>query len=222
MESRETQDDPSAQIVPAMQRSWVAVAKQKKTLKNYDLEISISEGKQSVNVPSEIVEKANPLWDDYVIARFLELAPHLEKVYVILYKICKFGEKSMKIDVYELDAVTMRIRIPSEVIREKIVKRGMWNIAGIPMVVSKWSLVVDKSEGKLTPLWVHPSKVPISMYSWEGLSFISSVAGKPDKLHPETLACSNFEVAKVCVKADLSKQLPKNMNFKIGDEEVMV
>ncbi|WZZ15773.1 hypothetical protein YC2023_108862 [Brassica napus] len=28
MESRETQDDPSAQIVPAMQRSWVAVGKE--------------------------------------------------------------------------------------------------------------------------------------------------------------------------------------------------
>lgn len=33
----------------------------------------------------------------------------------------------------------MRIRIPSEKVLEKVVKRGMWNIAGVPMVVLKWS-----------------------------------------------------------------------------------
>ena len=222
MESTETPGDPPAQIVPVMQRSWVTVAKQQKGLKSYDLEISVLEGKQSVNVPSEIVEKANPLWDDFVIARFLETAPHVAKVHMILNKIWMFGEKSMKIDVYEMDAVTMRIRVPSDAIRGKIIRRGVWNIAGIPMVVSKWSPVVDKSEGQLTPLWVHLSNVPMSMYSWEGLSFISSAVGKPDRLHPETIACSNFEIAKVCVKADLSKQLPERMNFKIGDEEVIV
>lgn len=121
-----------------------------------------------------------------------------------------------------MDSVTMRIRIPSEAIREKIVRRGMWNIAGIPMVVSKWSPMEDEAKGKLTPLWVHLTKVPMSMYSWEGLCFISSAAGVPDKLHPETIACKNFEVAKVCVKADLSKQLPREIIFIIGGEEVMV
>lgn len=92
MESTETPGDPLAKIVPVMQRSWVTVAKQQKGLKCYDLEISVLEGKQSVNVPSEVVEKANPLWDDFVIARFLETAPHVAKVHMILNKIWMFGE----------------------------------------------------------------------------------------------------------------------------------
>lgn len=141
------------------------MAKQKKVLKKYDLGISGSEENQSVEVPSEIVEEANLLWDDFVIARFLETAPHVAKVHVILNKIWKFGDKMQRINVYEMDPVTMRIRIPNEAVREKIIRRGMWNIVGVPMVVSKWSPVEDESEARLTPLWVHLEKVPMNMYS---------------------------------------------------------
>lgn len=151
----------------------------------------------------------------------MEKAPHVAKVHMILNKIWKFGDNTRKIDVYEMDSVTMRIRITSEGIRERIIKRGMWYIAGIPMVVSKWSPVEDEA-GKLTPLWMHLEKVPMCMYSWEGLSFISSAACIPDKLHPETIACPNFEVAKVYVKAGLLKQLPTKMNFTTWGKDILV
>lgn len=225
MDQTAGQDDPP---VPApapnpVKKSWVAAAKQNKVLKKYDLGDSVSEGDQSaVEVPAAVIDEANLLWKDFVIARFLEKAPHVAKVHVILNKIWTFGDKLQKVDVYEMDEVTMRIRIPDQAIREKIVRRGMWNIAGIPMVVSEWSPVEDESEAKLTPLWVHLTKVPMNMYSWEGLSFIASAAGIPDKLHPETIACTNFAVAKVCVKADLSKKLPSKMTFKIQGVDTMV
>lgn len=38
-----------------------------------------------------------------------------------------------------MDATTMRIRVTNEKIRNKVVRRGMWNIAGVPMVVSNCS-----------------------------------------------------------------------------------
>ena len=56
------------------------------------------------------------------------------------------------------------------------------------------------------------TNVHMSMYSWEGLSFITSAAGVPDHLHPETIACTNFDIAKVFVQADLSKELPQKIN----------
>lgn len=37
--------------------------------------------------------------------------------------------------------------------------------------------------------------------------------GSPVRLHPETAACSNFDVAKIFVNADLTKDLPKQINF---------
>lgn len=220
MGSQEVQGDPPPLANPPT-KSWVTVAKEKKFLKKYEVDISISEGIQSVIVPSEIVEQANPLWEDFVIARFLETAPHVAKVHVILNKIWAFGDKDQKLDVYEMDETTMRVRIPNAVVREKVIRRGMWNIAGIPMVASKWSPIEDEGN-KLTPLWVYLKNVPMSMYSWEGLSFITSAVGIPDHLHPETIACTNFEIAKICVKTDLSKPLPKKIDYKINGEDITV
>lgn len=51
------------------------------------------------------------------------------------------------------------------------------------------------------------------IYSWEGLNFIASAAGFPVHLHLETAACSNFKIAKIFVNADLTKELPTNINF---------
>ena len=195
--------------------SWVSVAQGKQVLKKFEFEMLESEGKKLIEVPSAIIEKGNPLWEDFVVARFLETAPHVAKVHMIVNKIWAFGEKNQKLDVYEMDANTMRIRIANEKIRGKVVRRGMWNIAGVPMIVSNWSPEEDASKASLIPLWVHVTGVPMSMYSWDGLSFITSAVGEPDHLHPETLACSNFDIAKVFVKADLRKELPEKIDYTI-------
>ena len=138
MDSEEVWKDHASPI-KQIKDSWVSVAQKKQVLKKYEFEISVSEGRKSVEVPSEIIEKANPLWEDFVIARFLETAPHVAKVYMIINKIWAFGEKNQKLDVYEMDATTMRFRVTNEKIRNKVVRRGMWNIAGVPMVVSNCS-----------------------------------------------------------------------------------
>ena len=42
------------------------------------------------------------------------------------------------------------------------------------------------------------------------------------KLHPETIACTNFEVAKVFAKVDVSKALPQAINFSKNGKEFVV
>lgn len=54
------------------------------------------------------------------------------------------------------------------------------------------------------------------------MSFITSAAGVPDHLHPETLACTNLEIAKVFVMADLSKELPDKINYVIQGKDTTV
>lgn len=141
---------------------------------------------------------------------------------MIVNKILAFGDKTQKLDVYAMDDTTMRIRIASTMVREKVMKRGMWNIAEVPMVVSLWSSNEDDDKKKMLLLWVHLENVPMSMYSWQGLSFITSAAGVPDRLHPETIACTNFEVAKVFVNADLSKELPQEITYNIQGKETTI
>lgn len=195
--------------------SWVEVAQEKKVLKKYTVEMSSKDGKHTVEIPDEVLENSTPLWEDFVIGKFLDIAPHVAKVHMVLNKIWKYGDSTTKVDVYEVNPTTMRFKVSGQKAREKILRRGMWNIAGVPMIVTKWSPKAEdeKQKEEAIPMWVHLEKVPLHMYSWEGISFFTSTIGHPVKLHPETIACTNLEVAKVFVKVDVSKVLPKESPF---------
>lgn len=86
---------------------------------------------------------------------------------------------------------------------------------GVPMIVSKWSPKAEdeEQEEEAIPMWVHPEKVPLHMYSWEGLSFITSAVGLPVKPHQDTIACTKLDEAKIFVKVDFSKVLSKEITF---------
>lgn len=195
--------------------SWVKVAQEKKVLRKYDVEILNKDGVHTVEIPDEVLENPTPLWEDFVVGKFLDLAPHVAKVHMVLNRIWKYGDPSTRVEVYKVNSTTMRFKVSSLKAREKILRRGMWNIAGVPMVVQKWSpkSEEEKQEEEAVPMWVHLEKVPLHMYSWEGISFFTSTVGFPVKLHPETIACTNFDVAKVFVKVDVTKALPKEITF---------
>ena len=110
----------------------------------------------------------------------------------------------------------MRFKVSSQKAREKIIRRGMWNIIGVPMIVSKWSPKAEdeEKEDEAIPMWVHLEKVPLHMYTWEGLSLITSTVGTPVEPHPDTVACTNLAEAKIFVKVDVLKVLPKEITFK--------
>lgn len=162
------------------------VAQEKKVLKKYEVEVSNREGIHTVEIPDDIIENSTPLWEDFVVGKFLDLAPHVAKVHMVLNKIWQYGDPSTKVEVYEVNPTTMRFKVSSQRAREKILRRGMWNIVGVPMIVSKWSprSEEEKQEEEAIPMWVHVEKVPLHMYSWEGLSFVTSTVGFPVKLHP--------------------------------------
>lgn len=92
------------------------------------------------------------------------------------------------------------------------------------MVVMKWAprTEEEKHEEEATPMWIHLHRVPLHMYYWEDLSFITSAIGFPDKPHPETLACSHFEVAKVFAEVNVSKPLQKEITFSKNGKEFTV
>ena len=204
--------------------SWVSVAQDKRSLRKYDVDVANKDGLLSVEIPDDVLTSSTPLWEDFVVGKFLDLSPHVAKVHMVLNKIWKYGDDSAKVEVFEVNATTMRFRLSNPRSREKILKRGMWNIVGVPMVVTKWTprTEEEKQKEEAIPMWVHLQRVPLHMFSWEGLSFITSAVGSPVKLHPETLACSNFEVAKVFVNVDVSKPLSKEINFSKNGKEFKV
>lgn len=168
--------------------SWVGAVQGTRCLKKYDVEILMKDGVGSVVVPEEITKDVAPLWEDFLIGKFLDDAPHIEKIHAIVNKIWNINDKKQMIDVFEVNLTSMKFGVSSQADRNRILRRGMWNLAGIPVVVTKWSSVIEKEKApkQSIPMWVHLKNVPINMFSWKGLSFVSSPIGVPVKLHPET------------------------------------
>ncbi|CAE6229888.1 unnamed protein product [Arabidopsis arenosa] len=106
----------------------------------------------------EVFENVTPLWEDFLIGKFLDTAPHVAKVHVIVNKIWKQGFDAQKIDVYEVNSTTLRFRDSNPLIRARVLKRGMWNIAEVPMVVTKWTPNAEKEQQEEKSVPLCPSK----------------------------------------------------------------
>ena len=197
--------------------SYVTAVKNGPSLSEHAFDMEMVEGREVVRVPDEVIQDMIPLWDDLLEGRFLAPAPHVARIHVIVNKIWPLGNQSIKIDVFPVNEVTVKFRVKDLATRKRILRRGMWNIANIPMVLSKWSPVVEEEEEeeiKVVPMWITMKNVPHRMFSWKGLGFIASAVGKPKRLHPDTILCTSFEEAKVFVEADMTKELPKSHRFK--------
>lgn len=70
-----------------LDQSWVEAVQDKKKLRKYEIEVSNKEGIHMVEIPDGIIENATPLWEDFVVGKFLDLAPHIAKVHMVLNKI---------------------------------------------------------------------------------------------------------------------------------------
>lgn len=221
--SPEAGQSVEAPISVLVQKSWVQVAA-RSTLSKFNVEVSVVDGKAIVVVPDEVLQDTVPLWDDFLVGRFPNSAPHIAKIHVIVNKIWNLGDKSIKIDAYSVNETMVKFRIRNTSARTRVLRRGMWNICDMPMIVSKWTPIAEEAQPKIKfmPMWVILKNVPPSMFSWPGLSFLASPIGEPKRLHQETELVICFDEAKVFVDVDLTKELPKSYYFHIKGEESCV
>lgn len=70
---------------------------------------------------------------------------HVAKIHVIVNKIWSLGDKSVKVDIFVVNDKMVKFRIRDSSTRSRVLRRGMWNIANIPMIVSKWSPIIEDS-----------------------------------------------------------------------------
>ncbi|CAE5962574.1 unnamed protein product [Arabidopsis arenosa] len=201
-------------------RSFLQVV-QKRSFTQQKVVVSEVDGCKRVVVPKEVFVGAKPIWEDFLIGKFLnEKAPHVGKIHMIVNKIWRLGDRTSLIDVYAVNDSTVKFRIRNEGMRHRILNRGMWNIMDIPMIVSKWTPFAEETQPamKSIPLWVTLENVPPTLFTDKGLEFLASAVGKPIRLHPKTEACTSFDEAQFLVKADLTKELPSEYIFT-GEEE---
>jgi len=196
--------------------SWVSMVKNEKELEKVELVVEEVDGIPTARIPNNVFEEAHPLWENFLVGRFLAKAPFVGGIHALVNKIWTLGDRVVKIDVYVVDKTTVRFRINDERTRSRVLRRGMWNLCGVPVVLTKWSAIVDteQEEIKTIPLWVIVKNVPPKYFSWKVLSAITSPLGTPNKLHSDTEACKSFDEGKVFVEVDLTKDLPKKFSFK--------
>ncbi|XP_024014456.1 uncharacterized protein LOC112088412 [Eutrema salsugineum] len=195
--------------------SWASVVRTRTEMVHYDLTVEEIDGIPTTTLPGNAL-KDSPLWADFLVGKFLSTAPFVGKIHALVNRIWTWGDKTVKIDVYVVDSTTVRFRIKDQNVKARVLRRGMWNLCDVPMVVTKWSPIAEKEQPEMTsiPLWVVVKKVPPHLYSWLGLSALTSPLGTPKKLHPDTEACKNLEEAKVFVEVNLTKALPTCFRFK--------
>lgn len=99
--------------------------------------MGVIEGREQVMIPDQVIEDAIPLWDDLIVGRFLAPAPHIGRVHIIVNKIWSLGDRNIKIDAYVMNETMVKFRIKDKATRERVLKREMWSVANIPMVVTK-------------------------------------------------------------------------------------
>lgn len=149
-----------------VRKSWVQVAA-RPSLSKFNVEVSVVNGKATVVVPDEVLQDSVPLWDDFLVGRFPNSAPHVAKIHVIVNKIWNLGDKTIKIDIYSVNDTMVKFRIRNASARTRVLRRGMWNICDLPMIVSKWTPLAEEAqpEIKSMPMWVKLKNVPPSMFS---------------------------------------------------------
>lgn len=182
-------------VVEVSKPLYSSIVQNKPTLSSHDLKISMVDGSPTVEIPDDIIEGAAPLWDEILIGRFLAAAPHVAKVHVIVNKIWTLRDKNLKVDVFVVDQTTMKFRIRDKSARNRVLRRRMWNIANIPLIVSKWSLEPEEAQPEITTMlmWIVLKNVPHKIFHWKGLEFLASAVGTPKKLHPDTDLCKSFD-----------------------------
>ncbi|XP_024004922.1 uncharacterized protein LOC112082061 [Eutrema salsugineum] len=193
-------------------KSWASVAAPRSGLQKYVVEVEDINRVETIHVPDSVFENTPPLWEDCIVGKFVSKAPHVAMVHMTVNKIWTIGNKSIKVDVFVVDDTTIKFKIPDASIRA----RGMWSIKNTPMIVSKWRPIVEEAqpEVKSIPMWVVVRNVPRSMYSWKGLSFLTSPLGEPKQLHSDTLWAKSFDEARVFVEVNLEQNLPEAFSFK--------
>lgn len=88
-------------------------------------------------------------------------APHVAKIHVIVNKVWPLGDKTVNIYAFEINTMKVKLKIREKEIRDRVLRHGMWNIADVPMVVSKWTSILEETQQMLNQ---SPCGLSLSMF----------------------------------------------------------
>ncbi|KAG7585320.1 Reverse transcriptase domain [Arabidopsis thaliana x Arabidopsis arenosa] len=184
----------------------------------------VIDGSIEIEIPSELLIDAQPLWSKFIMGHFIGDAPHIGKVHATVNRIWASPEKTSMIDAQFLSSKTVLFRIEDDHMRQRVLRRHFWHIADIPLVVREWNPSTANSKPDLSaiPIWVDLKCVPDYLFNEKGLQFLGDQIGKMQRLHPNTARCVRLDVARLLVVVNLEKALPDKLNLKSSGQVIEV
>lgn len=105
--------------ITAPKPSWAKIVGDKPRLLKYDFKESNTD--EVIEVPASVLDSV-PLWDDLLVGQFLNTAPHVAKVHMIVNKIWPLRDKTVKIDVFVVNEKMVKFRIKDAAIRARVLR----------------------------------------------------------------------------------------------------
>ncbi|CAG7871411.1 unnamed protein product, partial [Brassica rapa] len=153
-------------------------------------------GAPFVLIPDENIEAAKEEFKDFIFARFHGDCPSMGRIIGVINAI--WAKAGPRIFVHNIGD------------------------AGYPMFVAAWSPDFTPEEAPISSaiVPVELRNVPYLLFNRQSLSRLATAIGKPESLAPETERKENFQVAKLYVRVDLTKELPTKIisGFSSGRE----
>ncbi|KAF8047299.1 hypothetical protein N665_3105s0001 [Sinapis alba] len=174
-----------------------------------------------VLIPDENIEAAKEEFKEFIYARFHGEYPSMGRIIGVVNAI--WAKAGPRIFVHNIGEGAYLLRVTNTKTRDMLLARTCWNIAGLPMFVAPWSPEFTPEEAPIQSavVPVELRNVPYLLFNKESLSRLATAVGKPVSLAPETERKENFQVAKMYVRVDLTKPLPRKIisGFSNGKEQ---
>lgn len=171
-------------------------------------------GRKIVQISKATHELGKSLWENCLIGQFFGPAPKISQIEALVSKL--WGGRGT-VDVIAGENEGFLFKFESKQSMPWALEGGPWYIANMPLLLQKWvpGFNFEKLSTSKIPLWVKLRKVPLELFTCEGLSQISSAIGNPLYLDRATEHRLRVDFARVCIEVDSGEELPSSIEVDI-------
>lgn len=178
-------------------------------------------GVPRVLIPDSVFEKGAEIHKNFIICYFNGRPPPINQVQSVLNHMWGKG-KRVEIHPNPLTR-SMLVRIPSDYLRQKNLEKSVWYVGESMFHAVQWSSSVSSTPPSLESIqiWAHLTGIPLDLRHEEGLSLVAGLVGEPKETDDFTKNMVSLTLSHVKVAVDLTKPLPKVVEFIRQSGEVV-
>ncbi|XP_047264095.1 uncharacterized protein LOC124896569 [Capsicum annuum] len=169
-------------------------------------------GKPVVTIDENDIRAQEDYWVKALIEYVIGDIPYVRTIENYVEQVWNFVPKPQIL--YHDDGYYM-FRFNTVEDRDRVMQAGPYTFHNKSFILQHWKIDFDFNPEciRRIPLWVQFPGLPVGYWSTEALSKISSVVGKPLYTDKVTAEMERISYARVLIKTDVSRVLPKNIEL---------